>query len=159
MRNVKVHKLQYIIIGLLLSIYYAPSSFACSCVPFDVSKNYEKALFVFEAFMTKTELINDFNGKVEPWGSSSSFVIGNFVVSKTWKGNPDILNGVITHNESSACGLTLSASRSYIHFIYEIATNKGLIYDRDYGVVSLCGGPYSGDRDLLESIRKWLENK
>ncbi len=155
-----MYPLKSLVLVVLLNLFYLSNSMAGSCVPFDVDKNFERASFVFDAYMVKSELVRDINGKVGPWEKDDGpFIIGNFIVSKYWKGNPSALDGVITHSETPACGLTLAVARRYIFFVYEVATDNGLITDDNYGVVSYCGGPYGRNYELIESTEKWLNSK
>ena len=109
--------------------------------------------------MTKTEL-SDINGKVDPWGDDRGpYVIGNFNIVKTWKGDPLNIDGVVTHTQSSACGIDLVVAHNYLFFINEKATDKGIFTNNDYGVVSICGGPYGEYYELYAPTLKWLNNQ
>ena len=155
-----MHLYQKYIAGLLLLSIPFNVIFACSCVPFEPESNFKKATYVFEAYITSSKLVKSINGKVGPWeGMGGPLVTGEFEVLKSWKGNPKNLSGVITHTENPACGIALSPGSSYLFFIYETATDSGIFSKKNYGVVSRCGNPFSRGYKLLESTRKWLNNK
>ena len=136
-------------------------SFACSCAPFDPESNFKNATYVFEAYITSSKLVQSINEKVEErWESMAGpLVIGEFEVIKSWKGTLKNLNAVITHSQSSACGIPLSPGSSYLFFIYETATDNGIFTNNIYGIVSRCGSPFVKGHEFVESTRKWLNRK
>ena len=149
-----------IILVALFLISMHSVALACSCIPFDANKSYERAIYVFEAYLTKSEIIEVPNQGVAHWeGMGNYFVTGNFNIVKTWKGNPEQLAGVITHTEGSACGIALIPGNNYLFFIYEEWEQKKLLFDKKYGVVSWCGSPFSGNYKLYSSTLKWLDKK
>ena len=144
---------------LILVLYFgmATHSWACSCLPFDVEKNFKEASVVFEGFISKSEMVFD---KSHLLGANKRpLVIGEFIITKSWKGEPEKLDGVVTHSEGPACGLELAPARSYIFFIYDVVTDSSFIGDKEYGIVSTCGTPHGPNYQYYESTKKWLKSK
>jgi len=144
---------------IVIWLFWLPTSFACSCAPFNVDENYQKARYVFEGYVTKSKVIFDV-GKSNPWGlPRSNIVVANYQVSKSWKGDPNELDGIATQAQSSACGMQLAAGQSYTFFVYSEWVDKSMFSEERYGVVSFCGSPSMVNYEQYNSTMEWLKSR
>lgn len=137
-------------------------SHACSCLkPFNAETRYEDSVYVFEARITEAKLTELMSENIGMWEGDmqSEFVIGNFLIKRSWKGDLLNINGVITHEQSGACGVALIPGNSYLFFIRsEWVDNRSWFSSKKYGAAVLCSTvPTYGD--TYKSTINWLENK
>lgn len=131
------------------------NALACSCRQFDAQVAFNRASYVFTAYIDEAKLVSP-GTPVGDWDTTGPFAVARYRVSRTWKGQPRELDGVVSHADVPTCGIPFTVGREYVFFVYEAWEPSGWFGKSRYGIVTRCGNPYQG-HEVYDETMRWLE--
>lgn len=131
------------------------NALACSCRQFDAQVAFNRASYVFKAYIDEAKVISP-GTPVGDWDTAGPFAVARYRVSRTWKGQPRELDGVVSHADVPTCGIPFTVGREYVFFVYEAWEPSGWFGKSRYGIVTRCGNPYQG-HEVYDETMRWLE--
>lgn len=129
------------ILALILLSVWSSQSYACSCIKRTTQEWYALANHVFYARLMKAEL------KEGHEGDEAKYVIGEYQLIETFKGNPPNFGKIIDEEyQGGNCSVGLTVSEYYIFFLYE--NNR----------INLCSGSHRVKPNEIEKLRVLKRN-
>jgi hypothetical protein len=102
-----------IILAVIFLTFISIKSYACSCMSYDIEKEYEKYEVVFIGKVIKTEKESFVDSKfLFPY----KFIKVKFEVQKRYKGQAESKFEIITPNDSASCGYPFKKGIEYVVF-------------------------------------------
>ena len=112
------------VLGILLLIFIAEPSLACSCAYKTIEERFDEADYAFTAEVIAAKIDLDPDIEYRTTGEKVLITIGS---ARNYKGDSSELKELYTYSSAGACGVAITVARAYTFLV-----NKN-------GQVHLCG--------------------